>query len=71
MRRTKKMVSALCAGTMLATTLAGGSFGTFGGDLSAGVKAAGEDETVNLVWYIAGTAPNKPADVVKALNETL
>lgn len=69
MRRTKKMVSALCAGTMLATTLAGGSFGTFGGDLSAGVKAAGEDETVNLVWYIAGTAPNKPEDVVKALNE--
>lgn len=26
-------------------------------------------EVVNLVWYVAGTAPNKPDDVVKALNE--
>lgn len=26
-------------------------------------------EVVNLVWYVAGTGPNKPDDVVKALNE--
>lgn len=31
--------------------------------------AADNGKTVKLVWYIAGTAPNKPDDVVKALNE--
>lgn len=65
MRQTKKMVSVACVGTMLASLLAG-----CGGDGSKKTEAEGEKkEVVNLVWYVAGNAPNKPDEVIKALNE--
>lgn len=80
MQKNKKVISVLCAAAMLATALTGcggkadpGTGTGTGADTSTSTvdkaEAAGNGEVVNIVWYIAGTAPNKPDDVVKALNE--
>lgn len=83
MRRTKKVLSTLCAATMLTSMLAGCGSGNGNAGTNANTESKssenksteskttdeGNGKVVNLVWYIAGTAPNKPDDVVKALNE--
>lgn len=65
MRSIKKTVSVVCAGTVMVSLLAG-----CGGDNAQKAESNGEKkEVVNLVWYVAGNAPNKPDEVMKALNE--
>lgn len=74
----KKLISVLCVATMMASMLAG-----CGSDASSNSETTGAEngavaeneegkenkEVVNLVWYIAGKGPNKPDEVIKALNE--
>lgn len=76
MKTIKKLLCLLCAAAMLVTMLAacGGeakSPTTPNNDTPSNIN--NEDNTptevVNIVWYVAGTAPNKPDDVIKALNE--
>lgn len=70
MKKMKKAISVVCAAAMLGTTLTacGGSSSSSASGSATG-EAAGTGEVTNIVWYVAGTAPNKPDEVIKALNE--
>lgn len=67
MKKGKKLVAALCVTTLSLSALT--SCGSDSSTAQSTETNADGSEVVNLVWYVAGTAPNKPDDVVKALNE--
>lgn len=66
MKTLKKLLSLLCVLAMVVTMLA-----ACGGEAKKPETAgdAKANEVTHITWYVAGTAPNKPDEVIKALNE--
>lgn len=78
MKTIKKLLALLCAAAMLIGMLTACSSNEAKKPAEETPKNSGENvtndqpkkgEVTNLVWYVAGNSPNKPDEVIKALNE--